>query len=105
MAAEIEPQSYSNVTAFLATAGIVVPLFKRLRISPVLGFLGAGVALGPYGLGRFVEAVPVLDYVTVTRLSDAHELYKVIEAAQAGLLEDKRAETDTLLNERREVLP
>ena len=34
------------------------------------------------------------DYVTVTRLSDAHELYKVIEAAQAGLLEDKRAETD-----------
>jgi Kef-type K+ transport system membrane component KefB len=45
------------------------------------------------------------DYVTVTRLSDAHELYKVIEAAQAGLLDDKRAETDTLLNERREVLP
>jgi len=45
------------------------------------------------------------DYVTVTRLSDAHELYKVIEAAQAGLLEDKRAETDTLLSERREVLP
>ena len=45
------------------------------------------------------------DYVTVTRLSDADELYKVIEAAQAGLLEDKRAETDTLLSERREVLP
>ncbi|WFU15458.1 cation:proton antiporter [Bradyrhizobium sp. CB3481] len=45
------------------------------------------------------------DYVTVTRLSDAHELYTVIEAAQAGLLEDRRAETDTLLSERREVLP
>jgi Kef-type K+ transport system membrane component KefB len=45
------------------------------------------------------------DYVTVTRLSDAHELYKVIEAAQAGLLEDKRTETDALLSERREVLP
>jgi Kef-type K+ transport system membrane component KefB len=45
------------------------------------------------------------DYVTVTRLSDAHELYKVIEAAQAGLLDDKRAETDALLSERREVLP
>jgi Kef-type K+ transport system membrane component KefB len=45
------------------------------------------------------------DYVTVTRLSDAHELYRVIEAAQAGLLEDKRAETDALLSERREVLP
>jgi len=45
------------------------------------------------------------DYVTVTRLSDADELYKVIEAAQAGLLGDKRAETDALLSERREVLP
>jgi Kef-type K+ transport system membrane component KefB len=45
------------------------------------------------------------DYVTVTRLSDAHQLYKVIEAAQAGLLDDKRAETDALLAERREVLP
>ena len=45
------------------------------------------------------------DYVTVTRLSDAHELYTVIEAAQAGLLEDKRAEMDTLLAERKEVLP
>lgn len=45
------------------------------------------------------------DYVTVTRLSDAHELYTVIEAADAGLLEDKRAELDTQLAERKEVLP
>jgi Kef-type K+ transport system membrane component KefB len=45
------------------------------------------------------------DYVTVTRLSDAHELYTVIEATDAGLLEDKRADVDALLAERREVLP
>jgi FlaA1/EpsC-like NDP-sugar epimerase len=45
------------------------------------------------------------DYVTVTRLSDAHELYSVIEAAHAGLLEEKRVEMDALLSERREVLP
>src|SRR4030095_6971893 len=45
------------------------------------------------------------DYVTVTRLSDAHELYTVIEAADAGLLEDKRAELDARLAERKEVLP
>ncbi|WGD50416.1 cation:proton antiporter [Bradyrhizobium sp. CB1650] len=44
-------------------------------------------------------------YVTVTRLSDAHELFTVIEAAQAGLLTDKRAELDVKLSERREVLP
>ena len=45
------------------------------------------------------------DYVTVTRLSDAHELFTVIEAADAGLLEDKRAEMDAQLSKRREVLP
>jgi len=45
------------------------------------------------------------DYVTVTRLTDAHELYTVIEAADAGLLEDKRAEMDVQLAERKEVLP
>lgn len=44
-------------------------------------------------------------YVTVTRLSDANELFTVIEAAQAGLLADKRAELDQRLSERREVLP
>lgn len=45
------------------------------------------------------------DYVTVTRVTDAAELYKVIDAADQGLLEEKRAEMDGLLSERREVLP
>jgi Kef-type K+ transport system membrane component KefB/voltage-gated potassium channel Kch len=45
------------------------------------------------------------DYVVVTRLSDAHELFTVIEAADNGLLEDKRAEINARLSERREVLP
>jgi voltage-gated potassium channel Kch len=45
------------------------------------------------------------DYVTVTRLSDAHELFTVIEAADAGLLADKRGEMDAQLSERKEVLP
>ncbi len=45
------------------------------------------------------------DYVTVTRLTDAGELYAVIEAVDAGLLEDKRAEMDARLADRKEVLP
>lgn len=45
------------------------------------------------------------DYVTVTRISDAHELYKVIEAADKQLLVDKREEMDRLLRKRQEVLP
>jgi hypothetical protein len=45
------------------------------------------------------------DYVTVTRISDARELYKVIQTADQGLLADMRAEMDASLHERKEVLP
>jgi Kef-type K+ transport system membrane component KefB len=45
------------------------------------------------------------DYVMVTRISDADELFSVIEAVDAGLLADKRAEMDAELSGRREVLP
>jgi Kef-type K+ transport system membrane component KefB len=45
------------------------------------------------------------DYVTVPRLSDANALFEVIEAAEAGLLKEKRIEMDARLGDRREVLP
>ncbi|SDT55309.1 cation:proton antiporter [Bradyrhizobium canariense] len=45
------------------------------------------------------------DYVTVPRVSDAHELFMVIEAADKGLLQNMRAEMDAQLSERKEVLP
>ena len=65
MAAPASPKSYKEVILFLATAGVVVPLFLRLKISPVLGFLGAGVLLGPLGLGRFVGEAPWLSWITI----------------------------------------
>ncbi len=46
---------YKETLLFLVTAGVVAPLFFRLRISPVLGYLLAGVALGPYGLGAIAR--------------------------------------------------
>ena len=48
----------------LATAGVVVPLFGRLRFGPVLGFLIAGVILGPGGLGQLSDRVPWLALLT-----------------------------------------
>src|ERR687894_2089290 len=66
MAAPITPDSYKEMILFLATAGVVIPLFHRLRISPVLGFLGAGALLGPYGLGRLAKSHPWLDWFTLT---------------------------------------
>ncbi|TXL82218.1 potassium transporter TrkA [Vineibacter terrae] len=63
MALDLEP--YKDTLLFLGTAGLVVPLFHRLRISPVLGFLAAGIALGPSGLGRLAADIPWLAYVTI----------------------------------------
>lgn len=66
MAASIDLQSYQEPILFLATAGIIVPLFHRLRISPVLGFLGVGALLGPYGFGRLVPEHPWVNWLTFT---------------------------------------
>ena len=65
---------YKDIILFLATAGVAVPLFRRWRISPVLGFLAAGVLLGPYGLGALREQIPWLGYVTIGEPEEMAEL-------------------------------
>ena len=56
---------YGDVVLFLATAGVVVPILRRWGVSPILGFLLAGVILGPYAAGAFRPTVPWLRYVTI----------------------------------------
>lgn len=56
---------FRELVVFLAAAGIVVPVFHRLRVSPVLGFLLVGLAIGPYGLARFADILPALQYITI----------------------------------------
>lgn len=41
---------------FLAAAVVMVPVAQRLRIGAVLGYLLAGIAIGPWGLG-FIKNV------------------------------------------------
>ncbi|MBA4802940.1 MAG: cation:proton antiporter [Euryhalocaulis sp.] len=55
-----------DAIVFLVAAGVIVPLFARFRISAVLGFLIAGLIIGPFGAGRFVEAAPWLSYFTIS---------------------------------------
>lgn len=74
MAAEVSPGEYKDVVLFLATAGIVVPLFRRWNVSPILGFLGAGIVLGPFGLGAFSDQFPWLSAVTVENPKDIAQL-------------------------------
>ena len=70
----VSPANYRDIVLFLATAGVVVPLFKRFKISPILGFLGAGVALGPYGLGALAKSFPWLEPITISSESEIAEL-------------------------------
>jgi CPA2 family monovalent cation:H+ antiporter-2 len=55
-----------DVIVFLVAAGLIVPLLRRWKMSAVLGFLLAGIALGPFGLGQFVPRLPVLEYITIS---------------------------------------
>lgn len=45
---------------FLLAAVVAVPLFKRFGLGAVLGYLAAGVALGPFGVKVIHDAEPVL---------------------------------------------
>lgn len=44
---------------FLA-AVIAVPLFRRLGLGSVLGYLAAGLAVGPFGLGYFDDPQSII---------------------------------------------
>jgi CPA2 family monovalent cation:H+ antiporter-2 len=74
---------YKDLVVFLAAAGVVVPLFSRWKISPVLGFLAAGVLLGPDGLGRLSDVIPWLSVLTI---DDAQQLRQLSELGVAFLL-------------------
>lgn len=60
-----EALNLREVIVFLVAAGVVVPLFNRLRVSPVLGFLLVGLVIGPFGLARFTDTLPWLHYVVI----------------------------------------
>jgi CPA2 family monovalent cation:H+ antiporter-2 len=62
--------SYKETLLFLMTAGIVVPLFRRLKISPVLGFLAAGVVIGPFGLGKLSAWFPPLRALSLDHVEE-----------------------------------
>lgn len=56
----------SETLVILGAAGIVIPVFARFRITPIIGFILIGVAVGPFGLGSLVEAAPWLRHITIT---------------------------------------
>ena len=49
-----------NVVVVLAAGVVAVPLFRRLGLGSVLGYLAAGLAVGPFGLRFFDDPQAVL---------------------------------------------
>lgn len=62
----VDPFVAKDALIILATAGLVVPLVQRFKISPVLGYLVAGALLGPKGLGALAPQLPALYWVTIS---------------------------------------
>ncbi|MCX8568292.1 monovalent cation:proton antiporter-2 (CPA2) family protein [Aminobacter sp. MET-1] len=60
MAAEASGSELVQVVALLAAGVIAVPIFKRLGLGSILGYLSAGVVIGPFGIGVFSEAATIL---------------------------------------------
>ncbi|AVJ27189.1 monovalent cation:proton antiporter-2 (CPA2) family protein [Achromobacter spanius] len=60
MALPSEGNQVLNVVVLLGAAVIAVPLFKRLGLGSVLGYLAAGLAIGPFGIGFFSDPKSIL---------------------------------------------
>jgi len=65
-ASELASPFLSDALVILGSAGIVIPLFARLRITPIIGFILVGLLVGPFGLGRLVLDYPWLEHVTIS---------------------------------------
>lgn len=80
MTNSLDYESYRIALVFLTTAGLVVPVFHKLKVSPVLGFLIAGAVLGPSGIGRLAN-----DYEWAAKISIA-DVEGVSKLAELGLV-------------------
>lgn len=60
MSVESESSQLVNVVALLGAAVVAVPLFRRLGLGSVLGYLAAGLVIGPFGLGWFNDPQSIL---------------------------------------------
>ncbi|MGH8808898.1 MAG: cation:proton antiporter, partial [Noviherbaspirillum sp.] len=51
-----------NALIYLAAAVVAVPLAKRLGLGAVLGYLMAGIAIGPWGLSLISGVEDILHF-------------------------------------------
>jgi monovalent cation:H+ antiporter-2, CPA2 family len=66
MSVSTAPEGLKDALVILGAAGIVIPAFARLKISPVIGFILVGMIVGPFALGALAEHRPWLNTITIT---------------------------------------
>ena len=57
---------YREALVVLGAAGVVIPLFHRLRVSSVLGFMLVGIVVGPFGIASLAPQLPWLSAITIS---------------------------------------
>lgn len=65
---------FMHISVFLVIAALVVPFLKRFKVPVVLGYLMAGIILGPQGLGEISHQFPFLEYITLQNNADIRVL-------------------------------
>ena len=60
MAVEGSGSDLVQVVALLAAGVVAVPIFKRMGLGSILGYLAAGLVIGPFGLGLFTDPEAIL---------------------------------------------
>ena len=78
-AAHFAVADYKEILLFLGTAGVVAPLFRKLRLSPIYGFLVAGFLLGPHGLGFLAGDLAAKDESKIASILSAITLGNVAQ--------------------------
>ena len=60
MAAEASGSELVQVVALLGAGVVAVPIFRRAGLGSILGYLAAGLVIGPFGIGIFNDPAAIL---------------------------------------------
>lgn len=60
MAVEGNANDLAQVVVLLAAGVIAAPIFKRIGLGSVLGYLAAGLVIGPFGFGAFSDSQAII---------------------------------------------
>src|SRR4051812_46445495 len=79
----LDTSLYKEALIVLGGAAVVIPLFHRLRISPVVGFILIGITVGPFGLAQLAPFAP---WVTAVSISDPESIEPIARLGVVLLL-------------------